>query len=338
MEFSAQQIAAFVNGTVDGDPETKVNSFAKIEEAHKGDLTFLANPKYTHFIYSTNAGIVIVKDDFTPKEPVTATLIRVSNPYETLSELMRLVDTQINAHPTGVEQPSFVADGVEIPEDAYIGAFSYVGKGAKLGKGVKIYPQAYVGHDAVVGDGTVLYPGVKVYHGCRIGKRCILHSGVVVGADGFGFAPDEQGHYNKIPQLGIVTIGDDVELGANTTVDRATMGTTAVGRGTKIDNLVQVAHNVVVGSDTVMAAQVGIAGSAHIGSNCMVGGQAGISGHIHIGDRSQIGPQSGIHKDVDPGTRLMGSPAIPAREYMRMAACLNRLPELFDQVREIKKP
>ena len=244
MKFTASQIAAAVGGTVDGDENATVSTFAKIEEAADGTLTFLANPKYTHHIYDTHASIVLVRRDFVAEHPVNATLIRVDDPYATLSRLLQMVDAVVNARPTGVEQPSFVAEDVELPEGAYIGAFAYVGKGARLGRNVKIYPQAYVGPGAIIGDDSVLYPGVKVYHNCRIGARCVLHAGVVIGADGFGFAPTDDGSYNKIPQIGIVEIADDVEIGANTTVDRATMGCTRVGKGTKLDNLIQVAHNV----------------------------------------------------------------------------------------------
>lgn len=337
MEFTAGQIAAFTGGTVEGDSDIKVNTFAKIEEAKGGALTFLANPKYTHYIYATGASAVLVRNDFKPEQPVKATLIRVADPYETLSQLLRMVDAHINAHPTGVEEPSHISDGVTVPEGAYIGSFSYVGEGTVLGRNVKIYPQVFIGRNCVIGESTVLYPGVKIYQGCHIGKRCIFHSGVVVGADGFGFAPDENGHYQKIPQLGIVEIGDDVEIGANTTVDRATMGHTCIGNGTKLDNLVQIAHNVTVGEHTVMAAQGGVAGSAHIGSHCMVGGQVGISGHIKVGDGVQIGAQSGVPNNVADGSRIMGYPAVNARDFMKQAACLRRLPGLFDTVAQLTK-
>ena len=326
-----------MGGTVDGDATVKVSDFAKIEEATAGTLTFLANPKYTHFIYTTKASIVLVANDFVAEEAVAATLVRVANPYETLSQLMQMVDAALNQHPTGVEQPAFVAEGTDVPEDAYIGAFAYVGRGVKLGRGVKIYPQVYVGDNAVIGENTVLYPGVKIYHGCRVGARCILHAGVVVGSDGFGFAPDAQGHFHKIPQLGIVEIADDVEIGANTTVDRGTMGATKVGEGTKLDNLIQLAHNTEVGSHTVIAAQAGVAGSTKIGSHCMIGGQTGFAGHITVGDRVQIGAQSGIPNNVADGAMLMGYPAVPARDFMRQAAMLKRLPQLFDQVKTLSK-
>ena len=337
MEFTANQIAAAVGGTVDGDGNAAVNTFAKIEEARPGALTFLANPKYTHCIYDTQASVVLVRRDFEPEHPVGATLVRVDDPYATLSQLLQMVDAAINVRPTGVEQPSFVAEGVELPEGVYVGAFAYIGKGARIGRNAKIYPQAYVGAGAVIGDDTALYPGAKVYHGCVIGARCILHAGVVVGADGFGFAPTADGSYSKIPQIGNVVIADDVEIGANTTVDRATMGSTRIGRGTKLDNLIQVAHNVEIGTDTVMAAQSGIAGSAKLGSRCMVGGQVGIAGHISVGDRVEIGAQSGIPHNVADGSRLMGYPAVPAGDFMRQMVYVKRLGEAFARLSALEK-
>ena len=337
MEFTAGQIAAFLGGTVEGDGDIKVNTFAKIEEAGPGCLTFLANPRYTHYIYTTGASAVLVSNSFEAEGDISAALIRVENPYEALSRLMRMVDQVLNPQPAGVEQPSFVADGVTVPEEAYIGAFAYIGEGVTLGKGVKIYPNVFVGRGCEIGEGTILYPGVKVYPRCKVGKRCIVHAGAVIGADGFGFAPDAEGKYEKIPQMGIVSIGDDVEIGANTTVDRATMGRTVVGDGTKLDNLIQVAHNCVIGNDTVMAAQVGVAGSTHIGSHCMVGGQVGFAGHITIGDNVQIGAQSGIPNNVAAGSRLMGYPAVASREFLRQAALIKRLPSMADELRRIVK-
>ena len=337
MEFTAGQIAAFLGGTVEGDGDIKVNTFAKIEEAGPGCLTFLANPRYTHYIYTTGASAVLVSNSFEAEGDISAALIRVENPYEALSRLMRMVDQVLNPQPAGVEQPSFVADGVTVPEEAYIGAFAYIGEGVTLGKGVKIYPNVFVGRGCEIGEGTILYPGVKVYPRCKVGKRCIVHAGAVIGADGFGFAPDAEGKYEKIPQMGIVSIGDDVEIGANTTVDRATMGRTVVGDGTKLDNLIQVAHNCVIGNDTVMAAQVGVAGSTHIGSHCMVGGQVGFAGHITIGDNVQIGAQSGIPNNVAAGSRLMGYPAVDSREFLRQEALIKRLPSMADELRRIVK-
>lgn len=336
MQFSASQIAAIVGGTVEGDGNTAVSTFAKIEEGAPGAISFLANPKYTPYIYTTGSSIVLVSNDFVPEKPVAATLIRVADPYATVAMLLEMVDKMTSHSPKGIEQPCYIAEGVEVPEDAYIGAFSYIGAGAKLAKGVKIYPQTYVGAGAEVGEGTILYPGVKVYHGCKIGARCILHSGVVIGADGFGFAPNG-GHYDKIPQLGIVEIADDVEIGANTTIDRATMGSTRIGQGVKLDNLIQVAHNCEIGHDTVMASQCGIAGSTKVGANCMMGGQVGFAGHITVGDGVQVGAQSGIPGNVKAGKCVMGSPAIDAREWTRQTVYVKNLVRLYDRVDKLEK-
>ena len=337
MEYTAQMIARLIGGTVEGDPDAKVHTFAKIEEGVPGCLSFLANPKYIPYIYTTGSSIVLVSNDFVPEKPVAATMIRVADPYETVSELMEIVSSQLSGHPTGIEEPVYVADGVELPDDVYVGAFSYVGKNAKIGKGVKIYPQTYVGNNVVIGDNTVIYPGVKIYHDCRIGQRCILHSGVVIGGDGFGFAPKSDGSYHKIPQMGNVEIDDDVEIGANTTIDRATMGSTKVHHGTKIDNLIQIAHNVVIGHDTVMAAQTGVAGSTKIGDHCMIAGQVGFAGHITVGDNVTIGAQSGIPNNVQAGSRVMGYPAINAGQFARQTAMLRRLASLFDRVDELER-
>ena len=337
MEFTAGQIAAIIGGTVEGDAETKVATFAKIEEAGTGALSFLANPKYTHYIYTTGASAVLVHSGFKAEHPVNAVLIRVDNPYEALSKLMRMVDALLNPQPTGIEEPAYIAAGVTVPEDAYIGAFAYIGEGARLGRGVKIYPHAFVGRGAEIGEDTIIYPGACVYPRCKVGNRCVLHSGVVIGADGFGFAPNDKGVYEKIPQMGIAVIADDVEIGANTTVDRATMGVTSVGRGTKLDNLIQVAHNCTIGEDTVMAAQVGIAGSTHVGSHCMFGGQVGLAGHIHVGDNVQIGAQSGIAGDIADNSRIMGSPAVKATDYMRQAAAVKRLPDAIVELTRLRK-
>lgn len=336
MEFSASQIAALVSGKVEGDGNVTVSTFAKIEEGHPGAISFLANPKYTHFIYSTKSSIVLVSNDFVPEEPISCTLIRVADPYATVAFLLDMVSKMTAVQPEGVEQPSYIAEGVEIAADCYVGAFAYVGNGAVIGKNVKIYPQVYVGAGAVIGDNTILYPGVKIYHGCKIGKNCILHSGVVIGSDGFGFAP-VNGEYNKIPQLGIVELEDNVEIGANTTIDRAMMGATKIRHGVKLDNLIQIAHNCEVGANTVMAAQAGVAGSTKIGAGCMVGGQVGFAGHIHVGDGSEIGAQSGIPNDVKPGSRLMGYPAVNAGEFARQAVYTKNLGKLFDRVKNIEK-
>lgn len=337
MEFSAKQIADTLGGAVEGNPEVKLSSFNKIEIAGPKDLTFLSNPKYSHFVPSSKAGAILVANDFQAAEGTTATLIRVENPYAALAQLMRMVDAIINPQPSGIEEPAFVAPGVEIADDCYVGAFAYIGAGATVGRGAKIYPQVYVGRGVSIGEGTIIYAGAKIYHGCRIGRHCIIHSGAVIGADGFGFAPEPDGTYNKIPQLGIVEIADNVEIGANTTVDRATMGHTFIGAGTKLDNLIQIAHNVEVGANTVMAAQGGVAGSAKIGSNCMVGGQVGIAGHISIGDRVNIGAQSGLHSNTPSDQTIMGSPAVQARQWMRNMGYVNRLSELFQRVNKLEK-
>lgn len=325
-----------LGGAVEGNPDVALQTFAKIEEAGPTALTFLANPKYSNYLYSTGAGAVLVSRTFEPAEPVAATLIRVDDPYAALAQLMRLAEELTRHRPSGVEQPSFVAPGVELPADCYVGAFAYIGPGATIGRGAMIYPQAYVGPGVSVGEETIIYPGAKIYHGCKIGNRCIIHAGAVIGADGFGFAPDASGAYSKIPQLGCVEIADDVEIGANTTIDRATMGHTSIGRGTKLDNLIQVAHNVEIGENTVMASQVGIAGSTKIGSNCMFGGQVGIAGHISIGDHVNVGAQSGIHSKQRSGQTLMGSPAINARKWMRQTGYIGRIDELFQRLAKLE--
>lgn len=337
LQFTAAQIAEMAGGTVEGDASVTVNSFTKIEEGHPGAIAFLANMRYAHYLYTTEASVVLIGKDFELERPVKATLIRVDNPYATVARLMQMAAQLLTPQPSGVEQPSYVAADVKLPDDVYVGAFAYVGAGARIGAGVKIYPQAYVGAGVELGEGTTVYPGAKIYHGCRIGARCVVHAGAVIGADGFGFAPQPDGSYSKIPQLGRVEIADDVEIGACTTVDRATMGATRIGRGTKLDNLIQVAHNVEIGTDTVMAAQVGIAGSTKIGSNCMIGGQVGFAGHSHIGDKVGIAAQSGIPGNVASGSRLMGSPAIDAREYMKQTVYLKRLGDMQRRIELLEK-
>lgn len=336
MELTASQLATLVNGDIEGDGDVKIGTFAKIEEGHPGALSFLANPKYTHHIYTTGSSVVLVNRDFEPEHPVKATLIRVDDPYATIARLLEMVQEMTRVVKKGIEQPSFIAEGVEIPEDAYVGAFAYIGKGSTIGKGAKIYPQAYVGEGCSVGEDAILYPGVKIYDGCSVGNRCIIHSGAVIGADGFGFAPVD-GHYEKIPQTGNVVIEDDVEIGANTTVDRAMMGSTRICTGVKLDNLIQIAHNCTVGDHTVMAAQAGVAGSAHIGKHCMVGGQVGIVGHITLGDGTLIGAQSGVNRASKPGERIMGSPAVEMGEYARGLVYMKRLGKLYEQVKNLEK-
>lgn len=336
MEFTANQIASIVNGIVVGDGNVSVNTFAKIEEGHNGAISFLANPKYNHYIYETKSSIVLVKTDFEPEKEVHTTLIKVNDPYATLAMLLDMVSKLMNPQPVGIEQPNYITHGVNIPDDAYIGAFSYIGSNVTLGKGVKIYPNAYVGNNVTIGEGSIIYAGAKIYHGCTIGANCIIHAGAVIGADGFGFAPTEQG-YNKIPQIGNVIIEDNVEIGANTTIDRATMGCTRIKSGVKLDNLIQIAHNVEVGENTVMAAQAGVAGSAKVGQWCMIGGQVGVAGHISIGDQVSIGAQSGIPSNVKSGSKLMGYPATDAKDFMRQAVYIKNLGNLNNRVKELEK-
>lgn len=337
MEITAQQLAQMVQGTVDGDANVTINNYAKIEEATTGCLTFLANPKYTHYIYDTQASAVLVHEDFVPVKPVSATLIRVADPYKTLADLLNMVSAQTTPRLTGREEPCHVSEDVMLPEETYVGAFAYVGRGVKVGRNVKIFPQVYVGDGVTLGDDVTLYPGVKIYHGCQIGNRCTIHAGTVIGSDGFGFAPKEDGTFEKIAQIGIVIIEDDVEIGANTTIDRATMGATVIKSGVKLDNLIQVAHNVEIGENTVMAAQVGVAGSTKIGRNNMIGGQVGFAGHITVGDNNGIGAQSGVPNSVGDKQRLLGSPAIKAMDFARQNVYFKRLGEMFDDLRAIKK-
>lgn len=336
MQFSANQIAQLTNGTVEGNGDVMVSTIAKIEEGQPGAISFLANPKYTHYIYETQSSIVLVKDDFVPEKPITATLIKVADPYATVAQLLQMVAQMTEPQYSGIEQPSYIAEGVELPDDVYVGAFAYIGRGAKIGRGVKIFPQAYIGDNVVIGDNSIIKPGVKIYHNCRIGKRCIIHGGAVIGADGFGFAPVND-QYNKIPQIGNVELDDDVEIGANTCIDRATMGSTRIGKGVKLDNLIQVAHNVEIGENTVMAAQVGIAGSTKIGARCMVAGQVGFAGHITVGDDNQIGAQSGIPNSVGSGLRLMGYPAIEARDFARNIVYIKNIPKMQERISALEK-
>lgn len=336
MMISVEQLASLVNGVVEGDSSAIINNYSKIEEATTGCLTFLANPKYTHYIYNTQATAVLVRKDFEPEQPISTTLIRVEDPYETLAHLLNLVSSQQPAK-QGIEQPCYVDPSVELPDDIYIGAFAYIGSNVKIGKNVKIYPQAYVGDNVTLGDDVTLYPGVKVYYGCRIGNRCILQGGAVIGADGFGFAPKQDGTYEKIAQIGIVILEDDVEVGANTTIDRATMGATVIKQGAKLDNLIQIGHNVEIGEATVMAAQSGVAGSTKIGKHNMVGGQVGFAGHITVGDNNGFGAQSGIPNSVGSNQRILGTPGINALDFARQNVYFKRLPEMSRDIKELKR-
>lgn len=334
MRITPETIASMTGGAVEGDRNAEITGFAKIEEAKAGDISFIANQKYTHYAATTQATALLVADDFVAPEGTRATLIRVADPYATLARLLGTFAQ--GERKSGLEQPCHIGEGAEIGEGAYIGAFAYIGDGAKIGKGAQIYPHSYIGEGAEIGEETTVRPHATVYEGCVVGKRCILHSGSVVGADGFGFAPDGD-EYRKIPQIGIVRIEDDVEIGANTTIDRATMGETRIGKGTKLDNLIQIAHNVTMGRNNVVAAQAGIAGSTHIGDSNRIGGQVGIAGHIKFGSRCEIGAQSGINKGYGDGKRIIGYPATDIETFAKGAVLMRRLPELFKDVAEIKK-
>jgi UDP-3-O-[3-hydroxymyristoyl] glucosamine N-acyltransferase len=335
MEFSAKQIAEYIQGVIVGDENATVHTFSKIEEGIPGALTFLANPKYTHYIYETKASIVLVNKDFIPEGEITATLIKVDNAYESLAKLMTLYEMS-KPKKTGIDPLASIAANARIGENVYIGPFACIEEGAVIGDNAYIHPHVTVGCNAKVGNGTILYPHVTVYHDCRIGNQCIIHAGAVIGADGFGFAPSAEG-YEKIPQIGITIIEDQVEIGANTCVDRATMGATIVHKGTKLDNLIQIAHNVEVGSHTVMASQVGIAGSAKIGEWCMFGGQVGVAGHIQIGDHVNVGAQSGIPGNTKSGSSLMGYPAIEPKQFARSSAVFKKLPEMYSELGRLQK-
>lgn len=316
-------------GTVEGDGDIPLTGFGKIEEAGEGYVTFIANPKYAHFIHSTKASAVLVNNDFEPGEGPVPVLIRVPDAYSALAELLTAFESA-KPRPSGIEQPCHIAEDAEIGSDVYIGAFAYIGRGVRLGDGVKVYPQSYIGDGCRIGEGTVIRPGVRIYEDCVIGKGCILHSGAVIGADGFGFAPKGD-TYEKIPQIGNVVIEDYVEVGANTCIDRATFGHTVIGRGTKLDNLIQVAHNVEIGRGNVFAAQTGIAGSTKIGHSNRVGGQCGFAGHIIIGDENEFGAQSGIPNSVGSRNRLIGYPAVEARRFAKTQVYLKRLDSLFNK-------
>ncbi|NPA36009.1 MAG: UDP-3-O-(3-hydroxymyristoyl)glucosamine N-acyltransferase [Chlorobi bacterium] len=337
MNFKASQIAEILQGKVEGDPDSLVNDFSKIEESKENSLTFLANPKYEKYIYTTKASVVLVNDDFKPEKDISATLIRVPNAYKALATLLEFYEKSM-PQKTGIEQPSFIHESAVLGDSVYVGAFAYIGENAKIGDNVKIYPQAYIGDNVVIEDNSIIYAGVKIYHGCKIGKNCIIHAGAVIGSDGFGFAPDETGEYKKIQQIGIVILEQDVEIGANTCIDRATMGETVVRKGAKLDNLIQIAHNVDVGSRTVMAAQVGVAGSTKIGKECMMGGQVGLAGHLTVPDRVKFGAQSGVPNSVKKeGETLLGSPAINVTDFAKSFIIFKKLPDIYRQINEMEK-
>ena len=337
MEFSAQQIAMLLGGKVTGDANRKVSDVGPIESAHEGQLSFLCDAKYLPHLPQTGASVVLMTESIPFDGKTNATLIRVENARAAMGQLLSLVAKAMNPAKQGVEQPSFVSEGVVVPDDAYIGAFAYIGKNVQLGKGVQIYPHTYIGDNVKIGDNTILYSGVKVYYNCVIGKDCILHAGVVVGSDGFGFEPDAKDVNQKLPQIGNVIIEDDVEIGANTTVDRAMMGSTIIRRNAKLDNLVQVAHNVEIGESTFMCAQVGVAGSTKVGSHCILAGQVGVAGHITIADNCVFGAQSGIANHVKKPGMYQGSPIIDAMNWRRSVVGFKQLPDIMKRLQELEK-
>lgn len=337
MEFTVAQIAGILGGEVEGNPDAVVNTLAKIEEGKEKSLTFLANPAYTEFIYSTKATAAIVSKTFVAEKPITATLIRVDRPYESFALLLETYN-QIKNNKIGIEQPSFVSSNAQLGSDVYIGAFAYIGTNVKIGNNVKIYPQVFIGDNTIIGDNSIVFAGVKIYSDCVIGSNCTFHSGVVIGGDGFGFAPNSENNYKKVPQIGNVIIEDHVEIGANTTVDRATLGSTVIKKGAKIDNLIQIAHNVEIGENTVIAAQTGIAGSTKIGSNCMIGGQVGIVGHLNIAKGTKIAAQSGIGQSITNENEIyQGSPAFGIGDYKRSYVMFRKLPEMQAKIQELEK-
>lgn len=336
MEFSAQQIANLLGGEVEGDAEARVSSLSKIEEGTPGSLSFLANPQYTPYIYDTKASAVIVNQSFQAERKVNTTLIRVPDAYQAFAQLLEVYN-QLKYSKTGIEQPTFISESAEIGEGVYIGAFAYIGDNVKIGSNVKIFPHTFVGDGVTIGNNSMLFAGVKIYADCRIGNDVTLHSGVVVGGDGFGFAPNQENSYNKVAQIGNVIIEDHVEVGANTTIDRATLGSTVIRKGVKLDNLIQIAHNVEIGENTVIAAQTGIAGSTKIGRNCMIGGQVGIVGHLKIGDNVKIAAQSGIGGNLEDNAVVQGSPAFSLSDYRRSYVYFKKLPQLADDIKNLKE-
>lgn len=337
MDFKATDIASFLNGEIDGDSDARVSNVSKIEDGKPGTLAFLANPKYEHYIYTTKASVVLVNKSFSPKEEISATLIKVDDAYQAFASLLDLYVQAKASMKQGIEQPSYIAESATLGKDGYVGAFAYVGNNATIGNNVKIYPQVHVGDNVKIGDDCILYPGAKIYDDCVIGNRCIIHSGAVIGSDGFGFAPQKDGTYKKIHQIGNAVLEDDVEIGANTTIDCGTLESTIIRKGVKLDNLIQIAHNVEVGDNTVMAAQSGVSGSTKVGKNCMFGGQVGLGGHITIGDKVTLGAQSGVISNLKSDQTLLGSPAIEIRTAMRAYSLLKNLPEIRRDVLQLKK-
>lgn len=337
MQFPAVQIALLINGKVEGDAAANVTSFGKIEEAKEGQLTFFANPKYEDFLYSTNASVIIINEDYELKQPVMATLIRVPDAYTAFATLLSKYQEIVKQQLKGIQEPSYIAKTAVYGQNVFIGAFAYIGENVTIGNNSKIFPHAFIGDNVTIGDNCIIHPGVKIYDGCKVGNQVTIHAGTVIGSDGFGFAPQADGSLKKVPQIGNVLIEDNVEIGANATIDRATIGSTIIRSGAKLDNLIQIAHNVEVGHSTVIAAQAGVSGSTKIGNGVMIGGQAGIVGHIQIADGSKINAQAGLGKSLKvPGTAVTGSPAYDYNQAIRSQAIARNLPEMEKRIKELE--
>ena len=338
MKINAERIAQLINGKVEGDVAIEVSSFGKIEEAQQGQLAFLANPKYEDFLYTTNASVIIINDNLELKQPVNATLIRVADAYIAFANLLQKYQEMMQAQLTGIQQPSYIHASATIGDNVFVGAFTYLGENVSVGNNTKLYPGVYIGNDVKIGENSIIHPGVKIYFGCAIGNNVIIHAGTIIGGDGFGFAPQENGTYKKVPQIGNVVVEDNVEIGCNTTIDRATVGSTVIHAGTKLDNLIQIAHNVEVGSNTVIAAQAGVSGSTKIGNNAMIGGQVGIVGHLQIAEGTKINAQSGVSKSIkQKNTAVTGSPAYDYTSALRSQALSRNLPQMEKRLAELEK-
>jgi UDP-3-O-[3-hydroxymyristoyl] glucosamine N-acyltransferase len=340
MEFSVEQIATILSGTVEGDAELMVNNFGKIQTAGKGELSFLANDKYEQYLYTSNATAIIVSNDLVLTKPIKTALIRVSDPYASFSTLLEFYEKALQSQKTGIEEPSFIHENSSLGDECYIGAFAYIGDGCKIGNNVKIYPHTYIGENCTVADNSIIYSGAKLYEGTKIGSGCIIHSGAVLGSDGFGWAPQEDGSYKAIPQMGHVELEDNVSIGANTTIDCATFpnSATQIKEGAKIDNLIMLAHNVVIGKHTVIAAQTGVSGSSEIGDNCILAGQVGVVGHLKIANKTTVGAQSGVSKSIKKeGETVFGYPAYDIKGYLSSYAVFKKLPEIYRRLSELEK-
>lgn len=336
MNFTAEQIAGILEGDIVGNPNVEVSKLSKIEEGTEGSLTFLSNPKYTPYIYSTKASITIVNKTFVPDNKISTTLIKVDDAYKSFSKLLEYYN-QIKFNKLGIEQPSYISESAIYGEQIYVGAFTYIGENVKIGDNVKIYPNCFIGDNVIIGDNTILFSGAKIYSDCSIGNSCVINSGVIIGADGFGFAPNENGEYSKVPQTGNVVIEDFVDIGAATTIDRATLGSTIIRRGVKLDNQIQIAHNVEIGKNTVIAAQTGIAGSSKIGENCQIGGQVGIAGHITIGNNVKVQAQSGIGRHIKDNEILQGSPSFSYGDWNKSYVHFKNLPKIVKTINDLEK-